>query len=56
MQQKIIPPEELAECGRMAQLLQLVKENQLLTAAILFVLWQTGSIMSAASYIQGGIC
>ena len=33
-----------------AQILQLVKDNQLITAVIVFVLWQAGMIADAAAY------
>ena len=37
----------------MARLLLLVKENQLLTAAILFAAWQAGMFLEAWYAIQG---
>ena len=33
-----------------AQVLQLVKDNQLITAVIVFVLWQAGALTEALSY------
>ena len=42
--------------ARAAQLIALVKENQLVTAFVLFFLWQTGAFLSAATYVQGGVC
>ena len=42
--------------ARVAQLVALVKENQLVTAFVLFFLWQTGALISAATYVQGGVC
>ncbi len=42
--------------AKAAQLITLVKENQLVTAFVLFFLWQTGAFLSAATYVQGGVC
>ena len=44
-----------ADSLKVAQIMQLVKDNQLATAAILFILWQAGAIAQAASYV-GGVC
>lgn len=38
-----------------AQIIALIKDNQLLTAAIVFILWQAGAIAQAAGYV-GGMC
>lgn len=38
-----------------AQIISLIKDNQLLTAAIVFILWQAGAIAHASS-IVGGMC
>ncbi len=48
--------EKIASAARAAQIVALVKENQLVTALCLFVLWQTGAFLSAYSYVQGGMC
>ena len=40
---------------KLAQILQLVKDNQLLTAAVIFILWQIGLIAEATRYV-GGMC
>lgn len=48
--------EAAMDATRWAQIVELVKENQLLTALGLFLLWQTGALLSAASYVQGGVC
>lgn len=48
--------EAAMDATRWAQIVELVKENQLLTALGLFLLWQTGAILSAATYVQGGVC
>lgn len=54
-------PEETAAtnvvtAAKAAQLMALIKENQLVTALVLFCLWQTGALLSAATYVQGGVC
>ena len=55
-----IAPKEAAELAidatKWAQIVTLVKDNQLLTAFGLFFLWQTGALLSAATYVQGGVC
>lgn len=48
--------EKAIDAARLAQLVALVKENQLVTAFALFFLWQTGALLSAATYVQGGVC
>ena len=40
---------------KFAQIINLIKDNQLLTAAIVFVLWQAGMIADATAYV-GGMC
>lgn len=42
--------------AKAAQIAAFVRENQLLTAAVLFVLWQAGAFVSALGYVQGGMC
>jgi hypothetical protein len=51
-----LPAEKVTAAVRSAQIIALVKENQLITALCLFCLWQTGALLSAASYVQGGVC
>ena len=48
--------EKTIDVAKAAQIAVFVRENQLLTAAIMFVLWQTGAFLSAATYVQGGVC
>lgn len=48
--------EKALETAKVAQLVQLVRENQLTTALVLFLLWQGGAFLSAYSYVQGGMC
>ncbi len=42
--------------AKAAQLLTLVKENQLVTALALFLLWQVGAFYSAQQYAAGVMC
>lgn len=49
------PLEQSIAALKFAQILNLIKNNQLLTAAIVFVLWQAGLIADATSYV-GGMC
>ena len=54
-----VPVEEtksVLDATRYAQLLALVKDNQLVTALVLFALWQSGALLSAYGYVQGGMC
>lgn len=56
---KIASPESVEtaiEVARSAQIISLVKENQLVTALVLFVLWQSGVLLSAYSTAGGAIC
>ena len=43
-------PEQVVPLAKGAQIIQLVKDNQLFTAVILFVLWQAGAVTQAAQY------
>lgn len=55
----VVPKEAIIDTMQVAKAAQIavfVRENQLLTAAIMFVLWQTGAFLSAATYVQGGVC
>ena len=42
--------------AKAAQLMTLIKENQLVTALVLFCLWQSGALLSAYSTAGGAIC
>ena len=55
---KITPEtvEKTAAAVKTAQIVQLIKDNQLMTALALFVLWQAGAFVQAYSYVQGGMC
>ena len=48
--------DKVTTAVRTAQLVSLVKENQLVTALVLFVLWQSGALLSAYSTAGGAIC
>ena len=48
--------EKIATAARAAQIANLVRDNQLTTALVLFLLWQGGAFISAYSYVQGGMC
>jgi hypothetical protein len=50
----VVPPKVDASL-KIAQITQLVRDNQLVTALIVFLLWQAGAIASAGTYI-GGVC
>lgn len=48
--------EQVIDLTRTAQLIALVKENQLTTALVCFLLWQLGILASAQSYASGVVC
>jgi len=48
--------EQLIDSTRLANLICLVKENQLVTALVCFLLWQIGALASAQSYASGVMC
>ncbi len=48
--------DKVVAAAKMAQIMQLIKENQLVTALVLFVLWQSGALLSAYSTAGGAIC
>ncbi len=48
--------EKVLAVAKAAQIATLVKENQLVTALVLFVLWQSGALLSAYSTAGGAIC
>ncbi len=43
-------PEEVVPLAKGAQVLQLVKDNQLITAVIVFILWQAGAVAEALTF------
>jgi len=54
-----VTPPAAAEAAmgglKVAQLICLIKDNQLVTALVLFVLWQVGAISQVVSTV-GGVC
>ncbi len=48
--------EKAVNAAKVAQLVTLVKENQLVTALVLFCLWQSGALLSAYTTAGGAIC
>ena len=48
-------PEKAVSAAKIVQIGQLIKDNQILTAVIVFVLWQAGALANAVSFI-GGVC
>ena len=48
-------PEKVVPLAKGAQVLNLVRENQLITAVIVFILWQAGALQSGIGLI-GGVC
>ncbi len=44
------PIDKVVPLAKGAQVLQLVKDNQLITAVIVFVLWQAGALAEALAY------
>jgi len=54
----VTTPEHLKEVvplAKGAQVLNLIRENQLITAVIVFILWQAGALQSGIGLI-GGVC
>lgn len=48
--------ETVVDATKWAQLVTLVKENQLVTALCLFVLWQTGTLLTISQEVGGVMC
>ena len=48
--------EKAIAIAKTAQIANFVRENQILTAFCLFVLWQTGAFLSAYGQVQGAVC
>lgn len=49
-------PDKVATAAKAAQIATLIKENQLVTALVLFCLWQVGAFYSAQQYAAGVMC
>ncbi len=48
--------ETVDEVGQAKQIVELVKENKLMTALVVFVLWQTGTLLSVYQEAGGALC
>tara|TARA_Y100000589_G_C27177193_1_gene639266 strand:+ start:2626 stop:2805 length:180 start_codon:yes stop_codon:yes gene_type:complete len=48
--------EEVMDATKWAQMIALIRENQLATALALFVLWQTGVLLTLYGEVGGAIC
>ena len=48
--------EKVIDVAKYSQLITLVKDNQLVTALVCFLLWQIGALASAHSYAAGVMC
>lgn len=48
--------ESAVKIAKTAQILAYVKENQMLTALSLFVLWQAGAFIYAYNTVSGAMC
>lgn len=48
--------EKVLASAKMAHLITLVKDNQLLTALALFILWQAGAFMTISNEVSGVMC
>lgn len=50
------PAQTVVATAKLAQLISLVKDNQLITALVLFCLWQTGAFLAVTSEVSGVMC
>lgn len=48
--------EKAIALAKTAQIAEFIRNNQILTAIGLFVLWQAGAFLSAYSHVQGAMC
>lgn len=48
--------ETADEVGQAKQIVDLVKENKMMTALVVFVLWQTGALLQFYTEAGGAIC
>ncbi len=53
-----VPPavENAVAVARTAQIIEYIKNNQLLTAVCLFVTWQAGAFLYAYNTVSGAVC
>jgi hypothetical protein len=56
MNESTKPLETADEVGQAKQIVDLVKENKLMSALVVFVLWQTGTLIQVYSEVGGAIC
>jgi len=54
-QNEPVAGSDVVAVAKGAQVLQLVKDNQLITAVIVFILWQAGALQSGINLL-GGVC
>lgn len=47
--------DNLAPTAKAAQIMLMIKDNQLVTAVVLFILWQAGALSQGFAII-GGVC
>ncbi len=50
------PVDVALDVTKAAQLAALIKENQLVTALVCFLLWQTGAFLTISSELSGVMC
>lgn len=48
--------DRVLDATKFAQVISLVKENQLVTALVCFLLWQIGALATAHQYASGVMC
>lgn len=48
--------ENAVKVAKTAQIIGYMKENQILTALCLFVLWQAGAFIYAYNTVSGAVC
>ncbi len=51
-----VSADKVLDVARGAQIVQLIKDNQLVTALICILLWQIGALASAQTYAAGVMC
>lgn len=55
MREPVDKLEEVVPLAKGVQIANLVRENQLITAVIVFILWQAGALQSGLNLV-GGVC
>jgi hypothetical protein len=51
-----VSADKVLDVARGAQIVQLIKDNQLVTALVCILLWQIGALASAQTYAAGVMC